>query len=264
VKLTLTVWQDEVSKKVRIFLVKKDDPTFSIDGPSQYEMENRWRHYIASYSSVDSTDGVDQSTLSPVLLLRSLRSMNADSSMETQAPLPLPSPPPTRTRRELAAINAVDPSSTSAAEVVGEAENQNTSASIATTNDDQASTASSSLISRILGTKNDERLILRIAVNNYHPLFQPATAEGFFENGELRRGGSNGVQEADDTQQVRAEDVTEEFQDHNDATRELDQEKVEEVSVGYEHLWNSNSKPGESDREDHGDDEPDEMDEAMD
>ena len=92
------------------------------------------------------------------------------------------------------------------------------------------------LLDRFLGAKNDERLILRIAVNSYHPLFQPGTYEGFFEDLRQREGGAEGVKEAEETRVVREESVREGFVMNNLGMKGLSKEEVEGRNEGFARL----------------------------
>lgn len=82
------------------------------------------------------------------------------------------------------------------------------------------------LLSRILAAKNDEQLILRIAVNNYHPVFQPGTAEGFHESARERTGGEEGVRAAEVCREERREAMMEAFVVNSEAMKDLSSEEV--------------------------------------
>ena len=187
-------------------MVKKDDSNFSLEGLSELEKENRWRYYIASYSSVFDTDGVNKRTLSPVLLLRNLHAAGADATLDQVLPRP------------------VQP-------VESLAEGQD----VPSTLDSRAheSPALSRLLNRFEGANNDERLIMRIAVNNYHPIFQPGTAEGFFEDMKEREGGEEGVKDAQGNEEYRQEKVTEKQSMNNDAMKGLSKDDVEGANAKW-------------------------------
>jgi paired amphipathic helix protein Sin3a len=190
-----------------MFLVKKEDPYY-LDGISALDQANRWRYYIASYTSVEDTDGVDKKALSPVLLLRNLHALGADAKSE-----------------RFPAIH------TSAEEVLsGEGANGQESNAVI---DNEGNSVGDRLLQRFLAAKNDERLIMRIAVNNYHAIFQPGTAEGFFEDLRQREGGEEGVKEAEECRIWRDETVREKFVMNNDAMKGLSKEEVEKKNAAF-------------------------------
>lgn len=69
---------------MQIFVSKRDDPIAN-DGLTEMDRENKWRFYIASYTSIDSTDGVDLSKVSSPFLARSMRNLPAESRPAGQA-----------------------------------------------------------------------------------------------------------------------------------------------------------------------------------
>ena len=204
--------QDLASKMVKIYLVKKEDPYYSDEGPSDRDLENRWRYYIANYTSLEDTSGIDKKQLSPVLLVRNIHALGADSKSERFPPL------------------AVQASETTA-------ENQDANTHGAASTSQETGTDSNGvgerLLSRFLSAKNDERLILRIAVNNYHPIFQPGTAEGFFEDLWQREGGEEGVKMAEETRDLRKEGMIEGFLMMNAGMKGLTKEGVEGRNEGF-------------------------------
>jgi paired amphipathic helix protein Sin3a len=98
------------------------------------------------------------------------------------------------------------------------------------------------LLARFLGAKNEEKLILRIAVNNYHPLFQPGSYEGFFEDLRQREGGEQGVKEAEETRGVRHEVMREKYVMNNLGMKGLSREEVEKRNEDFRLLANGEVK----------------------
>ncbi|KAK3719152.1 Transcriptional regulatory protein sin3 [Vermiconidia calcicola] len=202
---TYRVEWDDQSKSVKIYLVKKDDEFYTDGTPSARDLEDRWRYYIASYTSLEDTEGVDKKYTTPVLLMRNVHALGATTRFDKFLQLGAP---------------FGDPSLEAQAVLDGTQQ---------TTSQDAASEArvKDRLLSRFLTANNDERLILRIAVNNYHPIFQPGTAEGFFEDMRQRQGGEHGVQEAEGMQYYRAEAMMDGFLMNNPGMKGLSKEEVE-------------------------------------
>lgn len=121
----LTTKQEPATNKVKIYLAKKDIPI-----TDEVDEENRWRYYIASYTSLDDTDGVDVTGTKPVFLSRTHGTLAGSSGNDSGS-----SPSPDEIAAERAA--------------------------------------------RMYDVKNEERLNIRIAVNNYRAFFQIGTYEGF-------------------------------------------------------------------------------------
>ena len=190
------------TKTAKVFLVKKDDTAYSDDGPSERDLETRWRYYIASFTSLEDTDGIDKKKLTPVLLFRNLHALGADPKSERFPPLALPATDSAAEGQDAATQATSQDSGTEAG--IGDR-----------------------LLARFLTVKNDERLVLRIAVNNYHPIFQPGTAEGFFEDLKQREGGEEGVKEAEVCKLHREEAVKEVFVMNNTGMKGLSKEEVE-------------------------------------
>jgi len=111
---------EPATSEVKIYLAKKDIPI-----ADEVDEENRWRYYIASYTSLDDTDGVDVTGTKTVFLSRT----------HGMAP-------------------GSDSTSPSHEEIVAER-------------------------NRMFDVKNEEKLNIRIAVNNYRAFFQIGTYEGF-------------------------------------------------------------------------------------
>lgn len=83
------------------------------------------------------------------------------------------------------------------------------------------------LYERFLTAKNDESLVLRISVHGYFPIFQPGTAEGFFEDLKQREGGLEGVKEAQVCRVYREEVMKDGFLMNNAGMKGLSKEEVE-------------------------------------
>ena len=200
---------------IRIFLVRKDDPQFSAEGMSELDKENQWRYYIASYTTIGDTDGVNQETLTPVLLYKNMHAVGADPRSNRFPPLPLPLPEPAVEGQEA-------PRTTTEVDIEGSA-------------------VGDRLLARFLAAKNDEGLVIRIAVNNYHPLFQPGTAEGFFEDMGQREGGEEGVREAEGARSVREEGMKDGFVLNNEGMEGLSKDQVEERNANFVQLSGGDS-----------------------
>jgi paired amphipathic helix protein Sin3a len=83
----LTHKQDQDSRHVRFYLTKKDDPTFD-DSLSAADKEHLWRYYLASYTSMTPTEGVDFLLLSRPILSRNIRASGIDPQSTTYPPSP--------------------------------------------------------------------------------------------------------------------------------------------------------------------------------
>jgi paired amphipathic helix protein Sin3a len=83
----LTHMQDQDSRHVRFYLTKKDDPTFD-DSLSAADKEHLWRYYLASYTSMAPTEGVDFLQLSRPILSRNIRASGVDPQSTTYPPSP--------------------------------------------------------------------------------------------------------------------------------------------------------------------------------
>lgn len=83
----LTNIQDQEQHQVRFYLTKKDDPTFD-DVLSAADKEHLWRYYIASYTSLAPTEGIDPRTLARPMLNRSVRATGIDPNSVTYPPSP--------------------------------------------------------------------------------------------------------------------------------------------------------------------------------
>jgi len=83
----LTFLQDQDSHHVRFYLTKKDDPTFD-DSLSAADKEHLWRYYLASYTSMTPTEGIDFLQLSRPILSRNIRASGIDPHSTTYPPSP--------------------------------------------------------------------------------------------------------------------------------------------------------------------------------
>lgn len=147
--------QDQLANKVRIYLTKKDDP-IGDDGLSVLDRETRWRYYIASYTSVDNTEGIDINKVSYPFLMSNIKAYGADPRSESF--------PPAAAESFRSAIADK---------------------------------------SRFLDVKNEERLALRIAVNNFKPFFQAGTWESWHSSLMDRTNGEAGIEQAEEVTEYR-------------------------------------------------------------
>lgn len=86
----LTISQDQETRAARIYLVKRDDPTFD-DSLSTADREHRWRYYLASYTALPATEGIATDHLTRPILTRNLRASGANPNSTTYPPSPLDS-----------------------------------------------------------------------------------------------------------------------------------------------------------------------------
>ena len=190
--------------------MKKDDPFYVDEFPSAYDIEEQWRYYIASYTSLEDTEGVDKKLLTPVVLARNVHARGVDPKSDTFPPLSFSA----------------------------DAEGQDATAANGET---QGPSLGDRLLSRFLAARNDERLIMRIAVNNYHPIFQPGTAEGFYEEDPQREGGGEGVKMAVEAAKERE---LEKFVARNEVTKGLSEEVVREADEVFDKKVGTNENEG--------------------
>lgn len=61
-----------------MWLTKKDDATYDLSLSAKDE-ENQWRYYIASYTALAPTEGVDPISMTRTVLPRNLRAMGIDA-----------------------------------------------------------------------------------------------------------------------------------------------------------------------------------------
>lgn len=180
------------------YLTKRDDPSYVAVGVSQLDQENRWRAYIASFQTVDDTDGVAREDLRLPFLYRNMRAIGADPK-STSYP---PSPPPQ--------------------------------------DGDEAGTGGEGptadrLAQRFLAAKNEENLVLRVAVNGYKAHFQPMTQEGWTQPMADREGGRELVEDAIDAANEREETMRDLLM-NNPGMKDLSKEEVERKNEGFAKL----------------------------
>lgn len=155
----------QAQSKVRIFLSKKDDP-IGDDGLTVLDRETRWRYYIASYTSVDNTAGIDINKVSYPFLMSNIKAYGADPRSESF--------PPAASETFRSAIADK---------------------------------------SRFLDVKNEEKLNVRIAVNNFKPFFQAGTGECWFSSLQNRTNGEAGIEQAGEVTGYRDDAVLGRFQE---------------------------------------------------
>jgi paired amphipathic helix protein Sin3a len=183
-------------------------------------MEDKWRYYIASYTSLEDTEGVNKTLLSPVVLARNIHALGVDPKSDTFPPFNL-----------TADIEGQDP--TAIAQAAGQ-------------EGTLPATIGDRLLKRFLTARNDERLILRIAVNNYHPIFQPGTAEGFYEDPSERVGGEEGVKIAQDAKGWREERMEEGFVMNHKGMHDVSADVVEKANEAFAEVVDGKAGSGEA------------------
>lgn len=196
--------QDDEIKAARIFLVKKDDWFYVDDFPSERDLEDRWRYYIASYTSLEDTEGVDKKFLSPVILHRNVAALGIDPKVDNFPPF---------------TYNT-------------DSEGQDVVAS-GQEGEDGGDPIGKRLLNRFLATRNDENLIMRIALNSYGRVYSPGTAEGFYQDPAIRAGGQEGITEADEAQGVREEEMKTKFEMNNSGMKDVSKEVVEKANEAW-------------------------------
>lgn len=142
------------------------------------DQEERWRDYIARYSSVDATGGFDERDLRTVILRRNLVDANGGVG---------------------GGVDGLD----------------------------------EQRYERFMAAKNEEGLVLRVAVENYHVYFQPGTSEGFFEEGKLRE---DNVEEAVKARETRDGAVKETLLKSNEGMKDLGAEEVVKRDAEFDAL----------------------------
>jgi paired amphipathic helix protein Sin3a len=185
----LTENQDQMASKVKIYLHKRDDP-IADDGLTEMDRENRWRFYIASYTSIDPTDGVDQNAIQAPFLMSNMRRFGTDPRAGNLSPA----------------------------------------------NSEEAHRAALADKTRALDVKNEERLEIRIAVNNYRAFFQAHSFESWHANLADRERGKAGVENAEDIVAHREDVVTENYEMNNAAMKEMSKEAVERKNAAFAEL----------------------------
>ena len=198
--------QDDATKTSKLFLVKKDDWFYVADFPNERDLEDQWRHYVASYTSLEETEGVQKQRLTPVVLARNMREIGFDPKVDAYPPLGV----------------ALDADSS----------NIDAQATLAATE----SSVGARLLARFLGARNDENLVIRIALNDYKVVWSPNTAEGFYEDAGIRQGSYEAVKEAEEVRPLRAEGIKEKYERNNKAMKELTHEAVEKANIGFRDL----------------------------
>ncbi|KAK3648847.1 Transcriptional regulatory protein sin3 [Elasticomyces elasticus] len=195
---------DQAKQKIAIYLARKGDPSYFDNGLSPLDIENRWRAYIASYQTVDDTDGVDREKLNMPLLLRNARAMGTDPKSVSYPP----SPPLMPMDRE--------------SDVTGGGR----------------SAATERIMNRVLGAKNEENLVLRIEVNSYISKFDISTQETWVQPWTEREAGQEGVRDAGETKVVRGEEMQERFLMNHAGMRDVAKEDVERRNERFSKLIN--------------------------
>lgn len=188
---------------IKIFLWKRDDGYFSGEPNSARDQENRWRYYIASYTSVDNTSGIDRTQTTQTILFRNLHAMGADPKAEGFPPL-----------------------GHSPRETAENAENS----------DATANGTSDKILTRFLAAKTSESLEMRIGVTNYLTRFDPPTAESFFMDLNEREGGEVAVKDAGETAMERADLVKDKVVLINEGMKGLSREQVGERNEEFGRL----------------------------
>lgn len=182
----LTAKQDQESLKVKFFVSKREDP-IADDGLSVLDRDQRWRYYIASYTSTDPTADVDQSAMDTPFLISNMKASGASAD-------PL----------------AADPST-----------------------DEAQQQLSASRTARIMDVKNEERLEMRVAINNYKIFFTIQTYESFHASIRLRQGGETGVKAAEKIREYRVDTVRERYEINHAAMRDLSKAEVEKKNIEF-------------------------------
>lgn len=196
--------QDDETKTAKIFMVKKDDWFYVDDLPSERDLEDRWRYYIASYTSLEDTEGIDKKNLRTVILSRNISALGIDPKVDIFPPF----------------------------NYATDSEAQD-SATLGQGGEEGGDTAGKRLLDRFLAARNDENLVLRIALNGYSRVYSPGTAEGFFQDSAMRAGGQEGIKEADETQGVREEEMKTKFEMNNSGMKDVSKEVVEKANAGW-------------------------------
>jgi len=192
---------DQAQQAVAMFLAKKDDPAYYGDGTSPLDLENAWRRYVASYQTVDDTDGVPREALNVPLLLRNARAMGTDPK-STSYP---PSPPLMPADRQL--------------------------------DGGPGPAAMERITNRVLAAKGEENLTFRIETTKFFAKFEPESQEGWTQPLAEREAGEEGVEAAEQARVEREEVVRERFTMNHVGMRGMSREEVDrrnEVFKGIE------------------------------
>jgi len=167
---------------------------------TELDKENAWRRYVASYTSVDPTEGVNPREVNRPMLIRNMKAMGADPDSDNFLP------PGSYARDGLTTevqSTAQTPAPDGGSSLDGEPLAQQ-------------------LLSRIDTVKNAEELTIRVAVNNYHILFQPGTSESSIQSLKQREGSEEGIKEAVEAVSVRAEAMKEMLRSKELSIEEVD------------------------------------------
>ena len=152
---------DERTRIVGFRMAKRGEAGYADDVMGVLNRENEWRKYIASYTSLDDTEGIPHGRLEIPVLPRNMRVAGASATAGGEGKNYPLSPP---------ADGGV---------VNGEGE---------------ASTASQErILGRLLATKSAEGLMVRVSVDEYKLFFEPSTGDGWCEPMSEREGGEEGV-----------------------------------------------------------------------
>lgn len=93
--------------------------------------------------------------------------------------------------------------------------------------DEAFASAAESDRSRFLDVKNEEKLNVRIAVNNYRIFFQPDTYESFHATVKDREHGESGIESAVEVREVREDGINEKLLMNNEGMKDLSKQDVE-------------------------------------
>ncbi|KAF2716727.1 hypothetical protein K431DRAFT_289187 [Polychaeton citri CBS 116435] len=196
---------DQSKARAGVYLTRKDDPNYD-SGLSPLDQENRWRYYIASYTSTETTDGIPLKEVDIPFLIRNVHAAGADPYSNAFPPPPF------------VTANAAD-----------------------------NETLQQRIMDRITTEQSEERLEIRIAVNNYKIVFapglaNPSTSAGLDEDAKYevwiarmpeRQGGEEGVKEAEECRDFDEDEAKERFVMINPAMRGLRKEDVEGRNEGF-------------------------------
>jgi paired amphipathic helix protein Sin3a len=181
--------------------VKRDDPFYFDDLPTQRDKDDRWRYYVATYSNIEDTEGIDRNELPPVVLARNMNALGIDPKSDTLPPFN---------------FNA-DPESFEAHFTAGESQ----------------AAFGNRLFKRFTHARNDEKLVIRIAVSDFHPVYEPYTAEGFWLEDAERSGGEEGVRYAEAAMIEREERMKDHYIENNPAVVEAGKEAAQKADQEF-------------------------------
>ena len=198
----LTGKQDQESSLLKFFVSKREDP-IADDGLSVLDRDQRWRYYIASYTSTDPTADVEHSAMDMPFLPGNITSAGAYAD-------PL----------------AID-----------------------STADEATQQLAARREERFMDVKNEEKLVMRIAVNNYRIFWTVNSYEGFHASLHLRDGGVEGVKAAEKVREWRTDTLRERYEINHAAMRDLSKDEVEKKNSGFGELVEKGETTGEDDVE---------------